>query len=89
MSYSAIQIENLKKNLKNTNWNDLELVDGVLIANYYGNIVFPIGGGRYQPYSGITKCKITDVNKMLLNTTFNYGHDQQSFIQDKFDYQPL
>lgn len=78
-------LEILNENLENTNWQNARYKNGKLVADYYGTIQYPIGGGRYNVYTGTTTCRI-DPRTKLFETVFNYGFDQGGFIAQNMDY---
>lgn len=86
--YTNENLETLNENLEGTQWSNARLEDGEIFADFAGEINYPIGGGRYQPYSGVTKCRLVP-SRVLLEKVVNYGYDQDAFVQQQLDYEPV
>lgn len=81
------QLSNLAKNLQNTNWFEPRIQNGRLVADFYGDLQYPIGGGRYSCYSGTNTFYIYPSN-LLINEVSDYGFDQKGFVNKQMDIQP-
>lgn len=87
-TYTEQQIENLNQNLKKTNWSNARIENNRLVADFDGKLYYSIGGGRTQPYNGVTTCKIYP-SKKITETICDYGIDQNGFINQELDFCPI
>jgi hypothetical protein len=78
----------LIENMKGTNWNNIREEEGKIMGDYYGDITYAIGGGRYQNYGGTTPCELRP-RKILLEEKHDYGFDQHALVMRNLDFAPV
>lgn len=82
-----MNLENLNKNLKNTNWSNARIENDKVLADHNGKLLFSVNGGQ-QKYEGVTTCEIRP-NKCLYDSVKDYDFDQNGWVNSNLDFCPI